>query len=290
MRLWLSKNSAATLRDQLGTQLTLGILSGDLKPGEKLPSVRELARRYKIHSNTVSAAYRDVESNGWLEVRKGSGVYVRDVRRTNEKSSLDELIESFLAETRQRGFSTAEVRKGLVRALGGTPVRRVILIEPEPELGAILTAELREHLSLPITTEICDAGAAIALMSRAHLMPPGVPYHLLRMRSVPEYLQGQTRPTADARIGVASSSPEILRRVRTILAAAGLDPEALTFCDARETGWRRGLNACQFVITDVVTAPRLPAKCTARVFRVLSEASIAELQRFLALVTDQKVS
>jgi hypothetical protein len=132
--------------------------------------------------------------------------------------------------------------------------------------------------------------AAVALMSRAQLMPPGVLHHFLRMRSVPEYLQGQLRPTPDALIGVASSSPEILRRIRTILAAAGLDPDALEFRDARETGWRRGLNACQFVITDVVTARRLPAKCTARVFRVVSDASIADLRQFLALVTDQKVS
>src|ERR1700730_7999461 len=112
MRLWLSKNSAASLREQLGTQLTLGVISGDLKPGEKLPSVRELARRYKIHSNTVRAAYRDVEARGWLEVRKGSGVYVKDlsqsdVRQRPEKSSLDELIEGFLDETRRRGFPAA---------------------------------------------------------------------------------------------------------------------------------------------------------------------------------------
>jgi DNA-binding transcriptional regulator YhcF (GntR family) len=291
MRLWLSKNSAASLREQLGTQLTLGVISGDLKPGEKLPSVRELARRYKIHSNTVSAAYRDVEGRGWLEVRKGSGVYVRGLRElTTEKSSLDELVEGFLEETRRRGFSFAEVRKDLARVLGAGPVRRVVLIEPEPELAAILSAELGDHVSIPITTEISDACTAVALMSRTHLLPPGVPHHLLRMRSVPEYLQGQTRPAPDALIGVASSSPEILRRIRTILAAAGLDPEALAFRDARETGWRRGLTACQFVITDVVTARRLPPKCTARVFRVLSDASIAELRRFLELVTDQKVS
>src|ERR1700681_1115721 len=105
MRLWLSKNSGASLGGQLSTQLTLGGIRGDLKPGEKLPSVRELARRYKIHSNTVSAAYRDVEGRGWLEVRKGSGVYVQGVRQTTEKSSLDELIEGFLAQTRERGFS-----------------------------------------------------------------------------------------------------------------------------------------------------------------------------------------
>ena len=290
MRLWLSKNSAASLREQLGTQLTLGVLSGDLQPGDKLPSVRELARRYKIHSNTVSAAYRDVQERGWLEVRKGSGVYVRDVRQATEKSSLDQLIEGFLEETRRRGFSAAEVRTGLARVLGAAPVRRVVVIEPEPELGAILAAELGDHMSLPITTEMSDAVAAVALMSRRHLLPPGVPHHLLRMRSVPEYLQGQTRPGTDALIGVASSSPEILRRVRTILAAAGLDPEALAFRDAREAGWRRGLNACQFVITDVVTERRLPKQCMARVFRVLSDASIAELKRFLTLVTDQKVS
>jgi DNA-binding transcriptional regulator YhcF (GntR family) len=290
MRLWLSKNSAASLREQLGTQLSLGVISGDLKPGEKLPSVRELARRYAIHSNTVSAAYRDVEGRGWLEVRKGSGVYVRNGRQTTEKSSLDELIEGFLAQTRGRGFSTAEVREGLMRVLGGAPVRQIILIEPEPELGEILTAELREHISLPVAAGVLEGAAAVALMSRAHLLPSGVPHHLLRMRSVPEYLQGQTRPARDALIGVASSSPEVLRRIRTILAAAGLDPDALAFRDARETDWRRGLNTCQFVITDVVTARRLPAKCTARVFRVLSDASVVELQGFLALVTDQKVS
>src|SRR6185369_8271026 len=290
MRLWLSKNSAASLREQLGTQLTLGVISGDLKPGEKLPSVRELARRYHIHSNTVSAAYRDVETRGWLEVRKGSGVYVRDVRHAAEKSSLDELIEGFLAQTRERGFSAAEVRKGLARVLGAAPVRQIALIEPEPELCEILAAELREHIALPVSAQDVKGAAAVALMSRAHLLPPGVPHHLLRMRSVPEYLQGQTRPSPDALVGVASSSPEILRRIRTILAAAGLEPDALAFRDARETGWRRGLNACAFVITDVVTARRLPAKCMPRVFRVVSDASIGDLRQFLALVTDQKVS
>jgi hypothetical protein len=255
--------------------------------------VRELARRYKIHSNTVSAAYRDVEALGWLKVRKGSGVYVSDLRPAAESSSLDEMVEGFLAETRTRGFSAPDVRKSLARVLGATPAGRIAVIEPEPELAEILVAELREQVTLPVTAgvpEKLSGVAAVALMSRAHLLPPGVPHHSLRMRSVPEYLEGQTRPTHDALVGVASSSPEILRRVRTILATAALDPDALAFRDARKTGWRRGLNSCQFVITDVVTVRRLPAKCAARVFRVLSEDSIAELQRFLALVTDRKVS
>ena len=62
MRLWFARGSAVTLREQLVTQLVLAILSGDLHPGERLPSTRELARRYRIHPNTVSAAYRELQS------------------------------------------------------------------------------------------------------------------------------------------------------------------------------------------------------------------------------------
>ena len=57
MQLWLAKDSEVPLREQLIAQIKLAILSQDLKPGQKLPSTRELARRFKIHANTVSAAY-----------------------------------------------------------------------------------------------------------------------------------------------------------------------------------------------------------------------------------------
>src|SRR5688500_19380741 len=83
MRLWLSKSSEVPIREQLITQITLGIVSNDLKPSERLPSTRDLARRYSIHANTVSAAYRELARRGWVEFRKGSGVYVR--LRADEK-------------------------------------------------------------------------------------------------------------------------------------------------------------------------------------------------------------
>ena len=303
MRLWLSKNSAASLREQLGTQLTLGILSGDLKAGEKLPSVRDLARRYQIHSNTVSAAYRDLAARDWVEFRKGSGLYVRHLEgsgATQPDASLDELIGHFLAETRARGFSMADVRARMEPLLGTSPVRRLLVAEPEPELRAVLVAELRGHLSIPVAGAQLDEllapndAAVTALVSRGtqlrQVLPPGVPYHLLRSRSVPDYLQGQQRPAPDALIGVASASSEILRRIRTILSSAGLNPDALEFRDAREPNWRRGLKLCHFVISDVVTAPKIQALCPVRAIRVLQEASVEELTSFLRLVTDQIVS
>ncbi len=55
MRLWLARRPEVSLREQLVTQVILGILCGELAAGERLPSTRELARRFHLHPNTVSA-------------------------------------------------------------------------------------------------------------------------------------------------------------------------------------------------------------------------------------------
>ena len=60
MRLWISKSSEVPIREQLVTQIVLGIVSNDLKSSERLPSTRDVARRYHIHANTVSSAYREL--------------------------------------------------------------------------------------------------------------------------------------------------------------------------------------------------------------------------------------
>src|ERR1051325_10212815 len=108
MRIWLSKNSEVPVREQLATQIVLGIVSRDLKPGQRLPSTRELARRFSIHSNTVSAAYRDLAGRGWVELRRGSGIYVREhpggERPVGEGLELDQLISAFLQTARERGY------------------------------------------------------------------------------------------------------------------------------------------------------------------------------------------
>jgi GntR family transcriptional regulator len=49
MQLWFSHASGVSLPEQLKTQIILGILSGDLVPGLRLPSTRDVARRYHLH-------------------------------------------------------------------------------------------------------------------------------------------------------------------------------------------------------------------------------------------------
>src|SRR5436190_22437296 len=102
----LSRDSAVSLHAQLVTQLTLNILNGLLKPGDKLPSVRALARRLHIHHNTVSAAYVELAEHNLVKVRRGSGVYVsKGSKDENELTELDGIIRSFLETARKKGYS-----------------------------------------------------------------------------------------------------------------------------------------------------------------------------------------
>src|SRR6185503_8889900 len=120
MRIWVSKSSEVPIRVQLEAQIILGILSTDLKAGQRLPSTRELARRHKIHSNTVSAAYRQLAAKGWVDYLPGSGVYVR-ARGTEAAVDgnvpLDRLIAFFLSLGLDKGQSLSDIQSRLRRWL-----------------------------------------------------------------------------------------------------------------------------------------------------------------------------
>ena len=296
MRIWLSKNSEVPVREQLATQIMLGIISHDLKPGQRLPSTRELARRYSIHSNTVSAAYKDLAKRGWVELRKGSGIYVRE--RAPEETSgdagleLDQLTNAFLRAAQMRGFSLAEVQARVRHLLELQPPDHFLVIESDEELRRILVAEIKEATDFRVLDaglEACNdssrlAGAAVVALYgnegeriRASL-PPQIPCLLLHSRSVPSSMQGREFPPADALVAVVSRWPEFLRWSRTMLVAAGIDPASMSFRDAREQNWQRGLSAAYFIITDALTATQIPKGCDVRVFRIMADSSLDELR------------
>jgi GntR family transcriptional regulator len=300
MRLWLSKNSEVPLREQLVTQVVLGVVSGDLAPGQRLPSTRELARRFRIHSNTVSAAYRELAERGWVEMRKGSGIYVRERGQPPEAAlELDQLIATFLNIARSRGFTLAEIRARVRHWLELQPPDHFLVIEPDEELREILIAEIEEATAWRVagaSAEQCALDASlltgalvVALYGQLErvraLLPASKTPILLHSRSVPESLQGEEpRPDASVLISVVSRWPDFLHWSRVILVAAGIDPQALNFRDAREEGWEKGLRSSTIVITDALTVKRLPAGCRPRVFRIIADASLDELRRFKTFV------
>ena len=296
MRLWLSRSSEVPLREQLQAQIILGIASKDLKSGQRLPSTRELALRYKIHANTVSAAYRELGKRGWVQFRKGSGVYVRQFSsgQLEGKAELDRLIAVLFTSARKKGFSLNDLQTRLRHWLALQPPDHFLVIEPDPELRQILVAEVEEATGIKVIgvdpsecdeTNALTGAAPLVFYSnyenvRARL-PPETDLITLHSRSVPESLQGQKKPSPDAITVVVSQWPEFLRSSRTVLIAAGLHPDTLSFRDARERGWKKGLRSATLVITDSLTASKLPEVGDVRVFRVISDSSIAELRSYV---------
>lgn len=189
MRLWLSKNSEVPLREQLLTQIVLGIVSHDLKPDQRLPSTHELARRFRVHPNTVSGAYRELARQGWVELRKGSGVYVRGYRaeaKLDERLELDQLIAAFLQMARHRDFSLGEIRSRIKHWLEIQPPDHFLVIEPDRELRRILKVEIQGATGMNVAgadlEECADAAllagaAAVAMYGQAErvraALPPG---------------------------------------------------------------------------------------------------------------------
>ena len=64
------------LSDQVAAQIRRDILSGQIEPGTRLPTVRQLAQRLRINFNTVARAYRALDSEGLILSRQGQGSFV----------------------------------------------------------------------------------------------------------------------------------------------------------------------------------------------------------------------
>lgn len=153
MQLWFARASGITLREQLVAQVVLGILSEDLRAGERLPSTREIARRFHLHPNTISAGYRQLERNGWVESRRGSGVYVR--RRRPERANapevvFDRMVGELFRSARALGIPLALAHARLRGWLEIQPPDHFLLIEPDEDLRRILAAELEGEIALPV--------------------------------------------------------------------------------------------------------------------------------------------
>jgi GntR family transcriptional regulator len=296
MQLWLSKKSDLPVREQLVAQIKLAIYSQDLKPGQKLPSTRELARRFQIHPNTVSAAYRELEQQGWVDLRAGSGIYVRTFKpdvAIELQLDLDNVIVEFLQIARRKGFSLAEIQSRIKHWMRLQPPDHFLVIDPDPEFRAILIAELKAGVKFRVagaSVEDCAnrsllVGAVpIALYGQAEavtaVLPAKTSCLLIHTRSVPEALKGEKLPSPEELIIVVSRWPAFLQYAHAVLGAVKVDPDSLSLRDAREPRWQKGLRAGSFVITDTATAEQIPPGIRTRIFKVVADSSLAEIRNY----------
>jgi len=237
MDIHISRESDVPIRQQLAEQIVFLISTDKLKPGQPLPSVRELARRLKIHHNTVSHAYKELVRRTWLVRRRGSRVLVRshaDMLLQGAAEGLDELLNMTIQAARERGYSLQALRERFRERLLAEPPDHVLVVDQEAGLRRLLGQEISDALHWPV--ENCsreelaaNPGLAIGalvvvpqygledvkpLVPRAHLIIPigfnSADLHVERIRQLAE-------PSV---IAVVSVSHGFLKTAISLLAAA----------------------------------------------------------------------
>lgn len=107
---------------QLMRQIKHAVATGTLAPGEKMPTVRDLAGTLLVNPNTVARAYRDLEREGVLETAPGRGSFIREsagprLGVRERRARLQPFVSQLLAEAHALGMSMEELAQEIDRAI-----------------------------------------------------------------------------------------------------------------------------------------------------------------------------
>jgi len=123
MRIEVDPKAPTPPSEQIADQVRFAVAGGRLGPGDKLPSVRGLAAQALVNPNTVARAYRELERDGTVNSRPGSGVFVAKAApklcRTGTRKLLSERLGRAVEEALAAGLSPQEIERLVSRLLQG---------------------------------------------------------------------------------------------------------------------------------------------------------------------------
>jgi len=102
----LDRKSGVPAYRQVVDQVRRAVRLGILRPGDQLPTVRDVVKQIAINPNTVHRAYRDLEAQGLTEGRPGSGTFIRRSlsRVPDEQPQLQQQLEKWMRAARAAGL------------------------------------------------------------------------------------------------------------------------------------------------------------------------------------------
>ena len=302
MDITLNRKGGVPLRDQLLAQLELKILAGRIVPGQRLPSVRALARQLGLHANTVSAAYRDLELAGHVELRRGAGVFVRTgaPATLEEARGLDEMIRLALGTAFRKGYSGADIKAAVERWLQAAPPERVVVVDPRAETLELIAHEVREALDVPVagcTLEELESeprllAGALALVLPYHAdkvahLHPGAALEVIHVALSPDDEEAVRVLPAGATVLLVSRSPLVLSFAAALIGGLRGD-EVLVQTQPLESraAWRRLVPAADLVLADALSAAAVRGARPRRLreLRLLGEGDLARVRRGLSTI------
>jgi GntR family transcriptional regulator len=109
----IDPRSPTPLYAQIAAHIRVAVASGEVHPGDALPSVRSLAQRLRVNPATVVQAYRELEADGFVDLRHGAGTFIRELttdRMTEERLEQARLIaQQAIQEAARMGIPSQEL-------------------------------------------------------------------------------------------------------------------------------------------------------------------------------------
>jgi GntR family transcriptional regulator len=113
----IDPRSPVPLYEQIAGRIRVAVAAEEFMPGEMLPSVRQLAMSLRVNPATVVQAYRDLEREGFVEMKHGAGTFVQEIpasRRSAERArQARELVRRMLSEAARLGLGASDLARAL---------------------------------------------------------------------------------------------------------------------------------------------------------------------------------
>lgn len=118
----LNLRSGVPIYVQIVEQVQQFVTSGKLKPGDQLPTVRQLASELRVNFNTIARAYRILDQAGLISTQQGRGTYILDHPAIElgdllKAETLEDQTTRFINEVIRQGFTAIEIKEVVERKL-----------------------------------------------------------------------------------------------------------------------------------------------------------------------------
>jgi GntR family transcriptional regulator len=279
MDLQINLKSHVPVHVQLKEQIKHLILSGNFEVGSRLPSIRAMAGYLRVNRNTVARVISDLEREGFVESRRGSGVYVIAPPVDEEGLKRHEVLERVLDLAAAQSVSVEELGYALLARAGVKPQEKTPILFVEcttPELDQF-SAELQEQLPVEVEKVLVEhlpariSGVeeppwrmAVTTFFHVHevqeLMEPlGIETVALLAEANLKSLQRLTELSAGTPVAVVGWGRTCMENLSRSIEGAGLEHLNLIqlYVDEDPTEVRPTLDGVRAVVCATITAKRL---------------------------------
>lgn len=229
--------AGAIILDRLRERMVSGRYLGHWRPGDRLPSIREIAEAENVDRKTAAAAYRRLEEEGVVRVRARSGVYLSSPNASNAPGPLERLYRRWLENTYDGATALGLDTRSILRLLGAMAEverQRLPVIESDWAQAESIAAELRDRLGVRATpTLLEELHQSDPLIAEAPLLVT-TPYHaadviqlgpgklVIEATLAPELLSQLARRVNQGPVTILAAQGSVIGKLRRALQQCGL--------------------------------------------------------------------